>query len=187
MSNTQSIEERYLRVRQTSHLRLVLDAPCDADKLLAAGFAAQGSERKSLALATYGVLASEGMQGAQAVAEQMSGWLVRRSIRAASKDRRERAITRIQAVDLVMKLLKLRHKPTCPTCQGRGHPQIKNTPVLDESRECPDCRGTGQIPIAKVFQHEHVERMRWLDGEINSLCSVVFQAMARKLNTQMDL
>ena len=187
MSGTQNVEEHYLRVRQTSHLRLVLDAPCDADKLLAAGYAAQGSERKSLALATYGVLASEGMQGAQAVAESMSGWLVRRSIRAATRDRRERAITRVQAVDLTLKLLKLRHKPTCPSCQGRGHPQIKNTPVLDESRDCADCRGTGQIPISKVFQHEHIERMRWLDGEINSLCSMVFTDMARRLSSRMDL
>lgn len=186
MSDAQSIEERYLRVRHTSHLRLVLDAPCDADKLLAAGYAAQGSERKSLALAAYGVLASEGMQGAQAVAEQMAGWLVRRSIRSATKDRRERAITRIQAADLVMMLLKLRHKPSCPTCQGRGHPQIKNTPVLDESRECQPCKGTGQIPIERVFQHEHIERMRWLDGEINGLCSMVFQDMARRLSSQMD-
>jgi hypothetical protein len=182
MSESISTAERYLSATQTSDMRVQADVASDADRILAAAFAVSGRPRDTLALEVYNVLASTDMRGAKRVSDRMSGWLVRRYVKGKAQK-----IKRVEAFDISMMLLKLWHKRVCVMCAGRGHPLVNNTPVLDESRECPACHGTGQIPIEQLFRHEHVEHARWLESEINSLCGFVFDAMARRLSKRMDL
>lgn len=182
MADDRSAAERYLSARRSSHLRLKLDARCEADTLLAAGFASRGSTRKSMALAVYGVLASEGMTGAWAVADEMGGWLRRRAYLSDQS-----MPQRTAAIDLAMTVLKHFHHPTCPTCGGIGHPLLANSPVIDSTHECHACHGTGQVLIERLVKPEHIELARWLVDEINSMCGWVFGDIARRLKAEMDL
>lgn len=175
--------ERYLMARNSSDLGHTSGEPCDADKLLAAAYAARGNERKSLALDVWGVLASTDMRGARGVADRLAGWLRRRSLR----ERGGEVLTRVVAADLVLRLLKLWHQRTCMTCQGRGSPLIPGSPVLDKSRDCGDCHGTGLIPIERMVKPEHARAARDIEREVLSLQSVVFGDMAAMLAGRMEL
>jgi hypothetical protein len=109
------------------------------------------------------------------------------SYKLANRSNRGARIKRIEAYDLAMLLLKVWHKRTCPECSGRGHPLLSDTPVMDESIDCPHCHGMGQIPLERIFGAHRVEHARWLENEINTLNSLIFAVMAKKLSTQMDL
>lgn len=176
-------EEVYLSARSTTHLGHFAERPCAADKLLAAAYAARGSERKMLALEVWGVLATTDLRGARGVAEKMAGWVRRTSL----KERGGEPLTRVQAFDLVLRLMKLWHRRTCLSCNGHGHPMREDSPVLDETRDCPDCRGTGLIPIERMVKPEHVKAARAIESEINALCSIVFKDMADILAGRMSL
>lgn len=172
-------QERYLASTTGSNLRVTADRVTDADALLAAGIAASGDARAGLALDVYRVLANSDMRGARSVAERMAGKIVRRS--------RGWNINRVQAIDLAMLLLKVWHQRACPECSGRGHPLLPGTPVQDDSIDCPQCNGNGEIPLERIFKPEQVEAARWLESEINSLSGMVFIQMARLLSSRMDL
>jgi hypothetical protein len=92
----------------------------------------------------------------------------------------------VTAKDIAMTVLKWQHRPACPACGGRGHPVIEGTPVMDESRECPECRGTGIIPLERLVRPEYVEHARWLASEMDGLSSIVFADMAEKLRVNLD-
>jgi hypothetical protein len=175
-------DERYARARSTSDLSHS-EGPCDADKLLAAAYAARGSERRSLALEVHNVLISPDLRGARAAADKLAGWVRRRSLR----ERGGEALTRVQAVDLVMRLFKLWNKRACVTCEGRGHPLRHNSPVLDESRDCSECLGTGLIPLERVVRLEHAKAAREIEREVLSLQSVIFKDMADILSGRRGL
>lgn len=177
-------EERYLSAKRSSNLRVSADRSSGADALLAAAFAVSGDdkERKQLALAVYGVLSSTDMRGATEVADKMSGRLVRRRYTVGAEK-----ISRIEAYDLAMLLLKMWHKRTCPECSGRGHPLMDGAPVQDESIDCKHCYGTGHIPLERIFKENQIEHARWLEREINVMCSFIFNDMAKLLSRNMDL
>lgn len=105
-------EERYLSATHTSDLRLVLDAPCDADRLLAAGYAVAGNERKSLALKIYRMRATGDLAGSGHIAEQMADKIVRHSRRMKSGDKSR--IRRVAARDMCMTILAWWHNQACP-------------------------------------------------------------------------
>lgn len=180
--NSRSAAERYLSARRTSNLRLSAESRSDADVLLAAAYASTGHERKALALAVYGVMASTDMRGARAVADQLAGWLVRRSY----KGRGESAMARVVAFDLALTVLKWFHRPTCLSCGGHGHPLRANSPVIDEGRECHACHGTGQIPLERLVRSEYTQHARWLAEELRVMGSLVFGDMSRRLRADMD-
>jgi hypothetical protein len=177
-----SSQEKYMRARQTSNLRLSPNAQGAPDVLIAAASVTRESPRRSVALAVFGVLASERMAGAHEVAQVMAGWLRKKSHKETGA-----ALPEVTTVDISMMLLKKMHKPTCLSCNGHGHPIIPSTPMLDESRECQACHGTGQIPMARLFRYEHVPYAEWLEGELNGLCKIVFSDMALVLKADMDL
>lgn len=180
-----SAEERYMSALHSSQLGHFADRPCDADKLLAAAYAVRGDRRKMLALEVYGVLATTNLRGARGLADKLGAWMLNRSL----KDRKSRAIPRVEAADMALQLLKLWHKRACPECQGRGHPLVRGgaRPTLDESRDCPACHGSGLIPLERLFKHEQVPLARWMEREVNELCSLVFADMARMLSNSLDL
>lgn len=176
MSSTRSTQERYLGARRSSNLRLVVDNTGSADLLIAAGWVARASERKSVALAIAGVMASERMAGANAVAEVLAGWLVKRS-----QYRSNHGMAQVQAHDLALTVLKWWQRPTCLDCGGHGHPLLPNSPVIDETRECPTCLGTGKIPMARIVRSELVDPARWLSNEIEVIYGMVFGQIKRRM------
>ena len=182
MATGRSMQERYFAARTTSNLRLDPNAIGSADVLIAAGRVAKRSERKAVALAVWGTLSSDHMTGAHVVADLMAKWLRDRSHAMNGK-----AIPRVAAYDTSMAVLKWWRKPACPTCGGHGHPLILNSPIVDESRDCPACNGTGQIPLHRLVRTEYVDDAYWLSGEIDTLCALVFGEMAREIRADMDL
>jgi len=182
MATGRSMQERYFGARTTSDLRLTPDRIGSADVLIAAGIVAKRSERKSVALAVWGVLVSDHMTGANEVAEMMGRWLRKRSFARDGKTMPELA-----AKDVAMAVLKWWRHPACLTCGGHGHPLIPNSPVIDESRECPACLGSGHIPLNRLVRTEYVDDAYWLSGEIDTLCQMVFGEMARELRKDLEL
>ena len=171
-----STQERYMGARRSSNLRLVANNTGSADVLIAAGWVARASERKAVALAIAGVMSTERMTGANAVSDVMAGWLRDRDYKLNGS-----ALPRVQARDLAMTVLKWWQLPSCPACGGHGHPAILNSPVLDESRECADCRGTGKIQMSRLVKPEFVEHARWLSNEIEVIYTMVCGQINRRL------
>lgn len=182
MAGNRSMQERYFGARNASNLRLSPHSVGHADVLIAAGRVARRSDRKAVALAVWSVLASDHMVGAHAVADMMAGWLVGRAFQET-----RRPMRKMRAFDVAMAVLKWWRHPACPTCGGHGHPLHLGTPVIDETRECPACHGTGQTPLERLVRTEYIEQARWLSGEIDTLCSLVFGEMAREIRADMDL
>ena len=182
MGSRKSMGERYLSARRASNLRIAAEGGGAADVLMLAGWVAGSSERKTLALAVYSVLASSEMRGARELANQMAGWIVRRSYRAAG----EQVIPRIKAFDLVLTVLKWHQNPACPACDGLGHPRMPNSPVLDTTRNCTECRGTGKIPMHRIVSTEHVDHALWLADELQGLTAMVFSEMSRRMKMEYE-
>jgi hypothetical protein len=61
------------------------------------------------------------------------------------------------------------------------------TPVLDTTRNCPECHGTGKVDLARLVRTEHSDAARWLASEMESLSAMVFSDMAGLLRNRMDL
>lgn len=173
-----SIAQRYLKARGTSDLRVNTLRPTAADVLVAAGWVARYKEKHRIALDLVGVIGTEEMRGANAVAEELAGWLVRRSYKKTGK-----AMARIEAFDTAMTVLKWWKRPACFTCGGHGHPTIENSPVIDESKICHACEGTGRIPLDRLIKPKNLEHAKWLAGEIEMMCSDVFGRVARRLRS----
>jgi hypothetical protein len=171
-----SIQQRYLQACGTSRLRLIETRMTAADILTASGWVASNSAKRAMALQIYSVLATENMRGAQAVAAELAKWIRRKSFedyRAAMKT--------VEAHDLALMVLKWWKRPACLTCGGHGHPTMPGSPVLDESKECQVCHGTGLIPLERLMKAEHIPYANWLISEMDSITSSVFDAIARRL------
>jgi len=176
------MQERYFSARMTSNLRLTPNTIGAADVLIASGIVSRRSEKMSVALEVWGVLASDHMTGGRKVSEMLGRWLRKRSFA-----RDKRAMPKLAANDLAMTVLKWWRHPACLTCGGHGHPLILNSPIVDESRACPACLGTGQIPMNRLVRTEYVEDAHWLSGEIDTLCQLVFSEMAREIRKDVEL
>ena len=187
MSEARSTAEAYLSATNSSDLRVQAERFSDADRILAAAYSVSGSDRKRLALRVYRLRATGEMSGAYSVAEDMGQLLVKRTTQKRGRASSwEHGVERVVAIDIAMTVLKWQHMPACPACGGRGHPVIEGTPVMDESRECPECRGTGIIPLERLVRPEYVEHARWLASEMDGLSSIVFSDMAEKLRASLD-
>ncbi len=173
-----SIAERYLTATSSSQLGHDPNHVCDADRLLAAAYATAGDPFKSLALDVYRLRATEGMAGARSIAERMAGKVVNKSRpkRGGKPD-----VSRIEAFDLCMDVLKWWQMQACPACEGRGHPHIPGTPILDTARLCSHCDGTGIRPLKKHVKPKHLDLALWLVDTLNSLTAVVFSDMAKRM------
>lgn len=177
-----SMQERYLSARNSSNLRLSPNSVGTADVMIAAGRVAARSKRKAVALAVWGVLSSERMQGANEVANLMAGWLRNRSFEVDGRN----VMPRVVALDISMAVLKWWRAPACPTCGGHGHPLVLNSPVIDETRDCPECQGTGRILLSRLVRSEYADSAHWLSNEVDTMCNMVFGELAREINAGMD-
>ena len=144
--------------------------------LVAAAYAVRGDLRHGIGMAVHRLMSDTEMRGAHELADQMAGWIVRRSYRDPES---RKVIPRVLAADLAMTVLKLRSKPACLECGGRGHPLFLHAPTCDESRDCPACKGTGKIPVAKLVRTEHVKYAQWLMDELDLLCRYAMSDMKK--------
>lgn len=185
-----SVEERYLLASNASDLSVIADQACDADKLLAAAYAAMGDARRNLALKVWRIRSTTEMSGAHQLAEEL-GALLRSSASTRSGRYLRRAhaerLTELQSKDIAMMTLKWWSKPKCPVCAGHGHPVIPNTPVLNLNRVCRPCDGKGQVQLERLVRTEFIEPAKWLVSEMEGLSAMVFADMAKLLRVRMDL
>lgn len=179
-SDKPSIEERYVAATNSRDLSLKPQARTDADILLAAGYAAAGNARASLALEFYRLKATGDLAEFRRLSDIAGSWLCGRSMR---KGRRKMAM--IQARDLATRVLFWWRAPACQPCGGRGHPLMPNSPVINFGHDCDVCRGTGQYPIHRIVPPGTADEARWLVDEVDQLCAFVFADMARLLSCQM--
>lgn len=189
MSDPRGMAERYLSATSSSHLQVQAEKPSDVDKLIAAGSLAR-DPRKDLALRVWRVRATGSARGVQGLAYELGEMLA-----GHGTDRRQgrylRSSTRqtmhpVKARMLAMTVLKWWRQPRCQVCDGLGHPKMLDAPILDTTRVCPHCHGTGVAPLELRVRHEHIEQARWLVSQMESLSALVFDQMARRLNQQMD-
>lgn len=173
-----SIAEKYLSATNTSQLAIDPEHACDADRLLAAAYATAGDPRKSLALDVYRLRATLDMRGARGIAERMAIEVMQRS-----KPHRmaKPTISRIEAVDLSINVLKWWQMQTCPKCEGRRHPVIPGTPHLDTTRACSHCHGTGIRPLRKHVKGQHLKLAEWMAGALDGLTALVFSDMLKRM------
>lgn len=156
----------------------------DADILLAAGYAAAGNERGSLALDLWRMRETRDIRGIGKMTELSANWLIGRP---NGRTRLARKMPRIEALDLAGTVLGWWLHSTCQTCQGRGHPMIAKSKRIDSSRECGDCRGTGVQPLDTLVKQDHREKARWLAGEYDAMAGGIFARMAEKLAPKLEL
>lgn len=173
-----SIAERYLTATTSSQLGHDPNHVCDADRLLAAAYATAGDPFKSLALDVYRLRATASMAGSHSIAERMAGKVVNKS---RPKRGGKPEVSRIEAVDLCLVVLKWWHMQACPVCEGRGHPHIPGTPLLDTARQCGHCDGTGIRPLKKHVKAKHLDLAHWLVDSLNGLTAIVFSDMAQRM------
>lgn len=178
-----SIAEKYLSATNSSQLAVDAEHACDADKILAAAYATAGDPRKSLALDVYRLRATADMRGARAIAERMAVEVMNQSKPDGIRRRLAKppTISRVEAIDLCIAVLKWWHMQTCPACEGRGHPRIPGTPHLDATRQCSACHGTGIRPLKKHVKAQHLKLAEWMAGALDGLTALVFSDMLKRL------
>lgn len=178
------VSERYAMATSSTDMT-VSQHRCDADKILAAGYAAAGNERGAQALALWRMRETHDIRGFGTLAELSANWIVGKCHRPGRGQLPR--ISRIQAQDLSRVVLHWWLADTCLTCEGRKHPRIKSTNRLNYAHDCTACKGTGKHPVEKIVHRDHIQHARWLAAEYDSMAARIFQDMARRLAPEMEL
>ncbi len=176
INDQRGVMEAYLSATHTNNLSVRRNAVGDADRLIAAGLACIDPDitpeervRRSLALQAFRLQSTGGMLGAKGLAERLGGVLVRRSIRGRTR-MASPTLKLVEAKEIAMLVLKWRQHNTCPVCLGRGHPTIgEGREVIDDTRTCMECHGTGRILLQHLVRREHADLAVWLASEIDSM------------------
>jgi hypothetical protein len=158
---------------------------CDADKLLAAAYATAGDRRKTLALHVWRIRATGSLSGTNELVAGL-GAMLRDESRRGKNRSRQQVLTWPAAQVLAIQTLDWWRSPVCKHCDGLGHPRMANAPVLDLTRDCPHCHGTGQTPLERHVGAEHTDRARWIVGELEGLSALIFYDMTRLLRINLD-
>lgn len=180
MTDHTSIGERYARASITSNLR-VQEHQCDADKLLAAGYAQRGSDRKMLALRLYRMQTTGDRASLSAVVSEADAALRKRLLRKSS-----RPMPAAQRDALVVQTLRWWLSQRCEYCNGSGFDVMDGAPTLS-MQECTACSGTGITPLKRVIPHRLLEHAHWLAKEWDVMCAEVIGDMAVVLLRDMGL
>ena len=176
--NAPTIAEQYLRAISATNLT-VKPTPCQADKLLAAGYAVMGDPQRNLALSLWRMRETSDSTGFEQMVDVLQSWA---HSKLARRNRRVGKMTR----QTIRRTLWLWLHPTCPACNGLGHPIIEGTPVIDDTRDCPECHGSGKGDIRKlVAESQKALAMETMD-ELDRLSGYVFHDMARLLKKDLD-
>lgn len=180
MNEPVSVGERYIRASITSNLRMQ-DGPCDADKLLAAGYAQRGDERRLLGLRLYRMQNTGDREPVAAVIEHAHA-----ALRARLSRRGNRPLPLAQRNALIVDTLQWWLNQSCSYCNGTGYDPIDGAPALS-LHPCSACAGTRISPIKRVIPAHLVSHALWLTDEWNSMCGEVIGDMAKLLHSQMTV
>jgi hypothetical protein len=178
MTEAPTIAEQYLRAINTKNLQLK-PTPCQADKLLAAGYAVMGDPQRNLALSLWRMREMSDSSGFESMVDVLYAWAHNRLTR---RNKRVGKMTR----QTIRRTLWLWLHPTCHVCNGLGHPIIEGTPVIDDTRDCPECHGTGKGDIRKLVAESQKPLALDTMDELDRLSAIVFSDMARILNKDLQ-
>lgn len=167
------IAERYAKATEATSLLLRDNTTGPVDVLLAAGMASQGDGLRSLALDLWRMRMGD-MTRARDVCDALSDWAGKGRAGARARKRNRLVVARSMAwwVD-----------PICPCCEGRGHPLIPGTPVVDETRECGECRGTGHTPLSRAVGVDDLDLAGRVIAQVERVTGDVFHEMKKKLHS----
>jgi hypothetical protein len=149
-----------------------------ADVILAAGLASQADGvrglmlTRGLALHLWRMRHLGDVTGFPAVVAVIDDWLYAKARRERFKTGFERSPELVVAPALTWWL-----DSTCRPCEGRGHPLIPGTPVIDDSRRCNHCDGTGHAPLEHEVRSEYHYAAKAVVNELDRICSDVFGNM----------
>jgi hypothetical protein len=178
-----SLGERYARATITDDITVSADDRTDADKLLAAGFAAMGNVRGQMALALYRLdlnhVATRGE--IRLLLETSASELCARSQRAGRW--KLRVSTAFEIAETVVRWWV---DSTCSACNGRKVDLIPGT-QLTSARPCQACQGFGKAPVETRLPFKRQEAGRWLADDYRSMLGFVFGEMAARLANTLDL
>ena len=182
MSDHTSVGERYARASVTGNLRMQSHTqPCDADKLLAAGYAQRGSERAKLGLRLYRMQVTGDRESLSTIVREADTWLRRRLSRKGN-----RPLPAAQRDALVVDTLRWWLNQRCEYCNGTGFDMIEGTPALSV-QECTACTGTGITPLKRVVPQRLLIHAYWLAKEWDVMCAEVIGDMALLLKDELTL
>ena len=174
-----TVGERYDHATDTSDLT-VRAGRCDADLLLAAGYAAQGNVKGSQALTLYRMRATGAVDGWGPLVKASVSWLL---------DRRtpgERQMRIAHAYQVSNQVLHWWLAGTCTHCEGRRYELVPGTQIISDEL-CRVCDGRGKAPVEHRLRREHQEHGRWLAAEFERLQSYILSDMAQRLRPALDL
>lgn len=176
-----TVAEKYSRAIQSSDLRVDGDSVCDADVLIASGWAAQGNNTLSLDL--YRMKVTGDMTAFLRIADDVGNSLCRHF---AMGPPQLRGLSRVVAIDIARRTLRHWLDDACRPCEGRRHPLIPNSTRLDVSRDCQVCHGTGKRIVENCVESQHREHARWIASVLDKRVGDVFAALAAVLRRQME-
>lgn len=172
-----NVGELYDRSTGTSDLTL-RPGKCDADVLMAAGYAAQGSRRAQVALSLYRMRATGDRHGLADVLHQSADWLLDWKPPPGIK-----RLRKSEAADVAKRVVKWWMAGVCNHCQGRQYELIPGTRVCSDD-VCPACHGRGREPVEQWVLRQQQEPARWLASEYDQLVSSILSNMARRLRPE---
>lgn len=182
MTDHTSTGERYARASITSNLRVRgPDVLCDGDKLMAAGYAQRGSERKMLALRLYRMQITGDRASLSTIVLDATTSLRQRLLRKGS-----RPMPAPQRDALVVQTLKWWLSQRCEYCNGTGYDTVEGAPALS-IHECTACGGTGITPLKRVVPQQLLVHAFWLAKEWDVMCAEVIGDMAALLKPELEL
>jgi len=176
MTDRPNIQERYIRASEAHSLLLRENSSGAVDVLLAAGLSSQGDAVRSLALGLWRMRTGD-MSKANEACDALTDWLERGSPARSALRGRQRAKNRA----VVARTLGWWASPTCHHCEGRGHPVIAGTPIIDDTRNCVHCHGTGETPLERAVRTEDIQTARMLVVRIEGITGDIFHEMRKKL------
>ena len=175
------IIERYASAVRSHNLSMpAASSFADADVLAAMGLAAR---RHELAVELARVFSGD-VRGTQRVVHLLAQRVERQA-------RQQQAHTRVrlrpqQAQELAQACLAWERDGRCPTCCGQGYELVSGTSQLSDT-PCPDCQGSGKLPLEPQFEPRLRPLVNWLIAELQSQMQLAGPVAMRALGARMSL
>lgn len=147
-----------------------------ADIILAAGLASQGDPMRGLALHLWRMRHVGDRTGFDSVCAVFDGWLYRRARRIGFKNGAEHSQEQV-----IRRALEWWLDPICRACDGRGHPLRPMSNVVETTRACEACDGSGQASLERLVRAEYHYAAKEVVNELDRICAEVFGGMGRQL------
>lgn len=174
-----SVLEKYAAATQTSDLTL-REGRCDADMLLAAGYAAHHDEVGRQALMINRMLVTGDYSRMDVAVEYAYRWVRSAQMgRKAALPHSDRKTT-MNVVNVTMRWWL---RGVCPACDGRRMSLIFPGAQVTSAKLCHVCDGAGKVSLDKLAG-EHWQAARWLAAELDRLLDKIEHDMKAALKRQ---